>query len=288
MGMTDPRDEVILKREALESDIGKREAKLESLQKKLDQVNKSDNRVAPVRHKRKLLFISLAVAILVLFLLWFVSMVLSNLERVRSGTTVESFLSGNDGTQTLLPGAVVGTNSAQGEAVETDDDPQVGPHDALLTIVEFSDFQCPFCKDAFPIIKDLLASHGDKIRFIYRDFPVQSLHPLAQTAAEAGECAHAQGKFFPYHDKLFINQDSLTSNSFVAFAQELNMDVAAFSTCLTKHTFTQEVNQDYSAGVTAGVTGTPTFFVNGRRVPGVIPRDIWEKIYQSVVAPNGS
>jgi protein-disulfide isomerase len=112
------------------------------------------------------------------------------------------------------------------------DEPVRGPANAPIEIVEFSDFQCPFCGRAVPTIDKLLATYGDRIKLVYRDFPLTSLHPHAYDAAEAGECARQQGKFWEYHDRLFANQRALASADLVRHAADLDLDVPAFSACL--------------------------------------------------------
>lgn len=162
----------------------------------------------------------------------------------------------------------------------TDDDPSMGATDARLTIVEFSDFQCPFSLRAFPVIREAMARYGNRLRVVYRDFPVDSLHEFARRAAEAGQCAHAQGKFWAYHDKLFAHAGILDDASLRKYARAVGLDGQQFDVCLSSGRFAAEVAADVEAGQKLGVRGTPTwFFVLGndtahaRRVEGVIPRE---------------
>ena len=164
------------------------------------------------------------------------------------------------------------------------DDPTLGTPGAPVTIVEFADFGCPYSKEASFVIRTLAAQYPEKFHLIYRDFPIAELHPIAGKAAEAGECAHEQGKFWEYHDKLYQNQDTLDDASFDIFATALNLDVAKFHQCLTSGKYTDEVAQDYQDGVNADVRGTPTFFINGNRIAGSIPKDILEKVLLTVNA----
>ena len=165
----------------------------------------------------------------------------------------------------------------------TFDDPSLGPSSAVMTIVEFADFGCPYSRESSFAVRELASQYPDSVRFVYRDFPLLDIHPIAQKAAEAGECAQDQGKFWEYHDKLYQNQSSLTQERFVEFASELNLNVYQFKTCLESGRYADEVVEDYQAGVEAGVRGTPTFFVNGRRVAGAIPKEILDSLIQSVV-----
>lgn len=162
--------------------------------------------------------------------------------------------------------------------VESADDPSLGPADAKVTIVEFSEFQCPFSQEAFPIIKQVIAKYGDKVRFVFRDFPLSSIHPEAQAAAEAASCANEQNKFWALHDLFFLNQADLSGTALTAYATQARVDPVAFGACRQTTKYLSEVQRDVVDGVAAGVTGTPTFFVNGWRLEGVLSMDAWEKI----------
>ncbi|MBI4019830.1 MAG: DsbA family protein, partial [Candidatus Aenigmarchaeota archaeon] len=159
-------------------------------------------------------------------------------------------------------------------AVSADDDPAVGPADAKVTVIEFSDFQCPFCgrfyTQTLPQIKQNYVDTG-KIRFVYRDFPLESIHPNARPAANAAECADEQGKFWEYHNKLFENQGSLSDAYYKQAASELGLDMEQFNSCYDSKKYDAEVSKDFQDGASAGVTGTPTVFVNGRAIVGAQP-----------------
>ncbi|MFC1687038.1 DsbA family protein [Patescibacteria group bacterium] len=164
--------------------------------------------------------------------------------------------------------------------VVTSDDPSLGPKDAKVTIVEFGDFQCPFCREVFPTVREVLSLYEGQIRYIWRDFPVSSEHPQAALAASAGECVAEQDvdKFWSFHDQLFINQSDLSQEALIRYAQGVGVDVNDFSECLLEEKYLQEVIFDYNDGIAAGVTGTPTFFINGRRISGVIPLNVFKDI----------
>jgi protein-disulfide isomerase len=153
-------------------------------------------------------------------------------------------------------------------------DPTLGSDKASLTIVEFADFGCPYSRKASFSLRALALAYGEKIRYIYRDFPIAEIHPEAFLAAQAGECANEQNGFWAYHDMLYQNQDDLSRNSLRAYAQAVGLDLGAFDRCLASGRYRQEVEDDYAAGVAAGVVGTPTFFFNGRRVEGAIPLEV--------------
>ncbi len=162
--------------------------------------------------------------------------------------------------------------------VATSDDPSLGPANAKVTIVEFGDFECPFCKQSFPIIRTLMQEFKDDARLVYRDFPLETIHPKARFAALAGYCAEEQGLFWPLHDKLFQNQEDLSQAAIAGYANQIGADARAFTACISSQAAQDEVNQDIAAGQAAGVLGTPTWFINGIRVAGVIPEDVFRQI----------
>ena len=166
------------------------------------------------------------------------------------------------------------------------DDPSQGPIDAPIVLVEFSDFQCPYCQRATGILSDLIDRYADQIRFIYKDFPLSN-HPQAFKAAEAGNCAHEQGMFWPLHDKMFVNQDALDVPSLNSYALELGLDQEAFSICLEESRYSEQVQQDLQAGRRGGVSSTPTVFINGRPVMGAVPLETLEEIVLEELAASG-
>jgi len=161
-----------------------------------------------------------------------------------------------------------------------DDDPSIGSPDAPVTIIEFSDFQCPFCArfslDTLPQLKENYISKG-KVRMVFRDFPL-GFHAQALPAAEAAECADEQGKFWEMHDKIFQNQGSLGTSSYKQWAKDLGLDSAKFDACLDSGKYANEVNKDLQDGQSAGVSGTPTFFINGKEVVGAQPFSVFQQV----------
>lgn len=153
----------------------------------------------------------------------------------------------------------------------TDKDHIRGNKDAKVTLVEFSDFQCPYCSKYEPTVSQALAEYKDKIRVIYKHFPLESIHPFARPAAEASECAAEQGKFWEYHDELFANQDKFADSYFGELAKKLGLDTSKFSTCVTSGRGKVKVDADYQQGISAGVQGTPHTLVNGIAVSGAVP-----------------
>ena len=146
--------------------------------------------------------------------------------------------------------------------------PTLGKADAPITLVEFSDFQCPFCKGMAPTLKEVAEKLGDKVKIVYRQYPIASIHPFAVKAAEASLCANEQGKFWELHDAMFEDQKKLAVTDLKATAVRLGMDGKKFDTCLDSGRYVEQVQNDLREGQRAGVTGTPAVFINGIEVPG--------------------
>lgn len=159
-------------------------------------------------------------------------------------------------------------------------DPSIGPEGALLTIVEFGDFECPFCRKAYPDIRAFQAAHPNDVRIVWRDFPLLDVHARAQEVAEAAACANDQGKFWAYHDKLFENQGKFGDAALIIYAQQIGLDLQTFNQCRASDAHLSEITGDLRDSITLGNTGTPTFFVNGQRIPGAVPRSLWEKMFE--------
>lgn len=143
-----------------------------------------------------------------------------------------------------------------------------GPENAPVTLVEYGDFQCPHCAAAHPVVKRLQRHFGDKLRFVFRHFPLTEMHPLAAAAAEAAEFAGAHRRFWEMHDGIFDNQDRLGLPLLILLAGNLNLSAPSLEEALTQGRFKAKVEQDFLGGVRSGVNGTPGFFVNGHRHDG--------------------
>ena len=157
--------------------------------------------------------------------------------------------------------------------VATEGHPSHGPADAPVTIVEFSDFECPYCQAMLGTIKNVQETYGEKIRLVYRQFPLNSIHPNAQKAAEASLCASDQDRFWEMHDLMFEDQRGLSVEALTKKAESLELDGSTFETCLTSNKYAEQVKQDVMDGTVVGVTGTPAVFVNGRPLIGNVPYD---------------
>lgn len=150
----------------------------------------------------------------------------------------------------------------------TDSDHIQGPMDAPVTLIEYGDFECPYCGAAYPVVRHIQQALGDQLRFVFRNFPITESHPHAEQAAEAAEAAGAQGKYWEMFDMLFENQHALDLNSLVDDAQELGLDMDRFRQDLDEHTYLERVESDVLTGARSGVNGTPTFFINKERYDG--------------------
>ncbi len=157
---------------------------------------------------------------------------------------------------------------------------------APVTIVEFSDFQCPFCQKTEATLKHLLAKYNGRVKLAYRDFPLHEIHGQAEKAAEASRCAGEQGKYWEYHDALFVDQSKLDDGSLTARARKLNLDGKAFQSCLASGKFKDEIEADRQDGSKVGVAGTPSFFINGTFVNGAQPLADFEKIIDAELASS--
>ena len=158
--------------------------------------------------------------------------------------------------------------------------PSHGPANAPVTIVEFSDFECPFCKNLYPTMKLVENTYADKVRVVFRQFPLTTLHPNAQKAAEASLCANDQQRFWEFHDAMFQDQGNLTVAGLKQKAVQLNLDEATFGSCLDSGKHAEAVRKDIAEGARLGITGTPATFINGRYLNGALPYADFVKIIE--------
>tara|TARA_Y100001968_G_scaffold313639_1_gene338038 strand:+ start:2056 stop:3213 length:1158 start_codon:yes stop_codon:yes gene_type:complete len=166
------------------------------------------------------------------------------------------------------------------------DDPIYGSPDAPVVIVEFSDFQCPYCSRVNPTLEQVKTTYGDKVALVFRDFPLP-MHKEAPQAGAAAQCANDQGKFWEYHDKLFANQRALEDDKLKGYAAELGLDSAAFDSCLESGKYLAEVEEDKKAGAAVGVAGTPAFFINGQFLNGARPFESFKELIDSELKAKG-
>jgi protein-disulfide isomerase len=162
--------------------------------------------------------------------------------------------------------------------------PSKGPDNAPVTIVKFEDYQCPYCRQVQPILRELLSQYSDKIRLVHKDLPLDAIHPQARLAAEAARCAGEQGKFWNYHDALYASSPNATQENLKSYAKELGLDVDAFVRCLGSGKFKSVVQRDLVEGAQLGVTGTPTLFINGREISGTQSKEAFQSILDEELA----
>jgi protein-disulfide isomerase len=163
--------------------------------------------------------------------------------------------------------------------------PALGPSDAPVTIVEFSDYQCPYCVRWYnQVYKRLVQEYEGKIRFVYRDFPLEGIHPDATPAAIAAHCAGEQDAYFLFHDALFSNKYGLGTDAYLLYATELELDLTSFQTCLAEKRYADQVEKDIRYGYSIGVSSTPTFFVNGIAIVGAQPYEVFQQLIEQELA----
>src|SRR6266851_5077012 len=168
-------------------------------------------------------------------------------------------------------------------AVASTGHPSLGAKDAPVTMVEFGDFQCPFCRASENSVKEVRAKYGNKLRIVYMDFPL-GIHEHAMDAANAARCAGEQDKFWQYHDAIFADQSKLAPADLKASAAKLGLNAKKFDACLEKAKYQPQIQQDMAEATKLGVTGTPTFFINGREITGAQPAQKFEDVIDDEIA----
>lgn len=165
----------------------------------------------------------------------------------------------------------------------TEDDPFLGTDEPLVYIVAYESFSCPYCKSNQADLKKMMEKFSPIVRFVFKDFPTESLHPNVFQAHVAAGCAQAQNKFWEYHDVLFANQENIAKADLKKYAQDLDLDMTEFNTCFTEEKPSIEIRQDYAQGVNLGVYGTPSYVVNGQLISGEVTFDVWEQIIGFII-----
>jgi len=184
----------------------------------------------------------------------------------------------------LAASAAASTSESAGLSIENE--PTLGSESAPLTVVVFADFGCPYSQQSAFTLRSAAAEYGDKVRVVYKDFPLVDLHPEAELASEAAACADDQGKFWEMHDRIYQNQSDLSAENLTNHARSLGLEMGKFISCFNNSAHQSEIAADFEEGLKLGVYGTPTFFLNGQRVNGVMPADLLrstiEKMSQNV------
>src|SRR6476660_4288805 len=145
-------------------------------------------------------------------------------------------------------------------------DHHLGNVNAAITLVEYGDFQCPYCRRAHPLVKRLLKERGNGLHFVFRNFPLRKIHPLAHISAITAEAAGKQGKFWEIHDLIFENQDRLSADYLLSLVEDMDLDLAQFAEDSKSEEILDKIERDFESGIRSGVNGTPTFFLNGSHV----------------------
>lgn len=189
----------------------------------------------------------------------------------------------NDFNTTTTASAI----SADRLILERSDAPYLGNAEAKVVVVEFVDFKCPNCLAEAPIIKSLVQKYGSKLKLIIRNFPVESLHPGATQLAILAECAYEQGLYWPIHDYLYSKQTELLASLSdeeikSVIAPALSLDAKRLKICMSDRNTVVKVNRDYADGLKYGVRGTPTFFINGEKIEGVVPLEVWDQFFSKL------
>lgn len=170
----------------------------------------------------------------------------------------------------------------------TADDHVQGLADAPVTVIEYGDYECPYCRGAFRDVQEMLASYRGQIRFVFRNFPIPQLHPHATQAAEAAEAADAQGKFWPMYELLLQPHAHLDTDSLMSYAGELGLDVPSFAEDVAGERYAARIENDIQEGLRNGVNATPKFYVNGQRVDGKVPLEHLEELVRQAVRASGA
>lgn len=185
----------------------------------------------------------------------------------------------------LLAGCSSAPAAPTGPITPRADSPSMGNPSAKVVIEEFGDFQCPACKGAAEIADEIVKKFSGEVKFVWRQYPLEQIHDGAMPAALASECANEQGKFWEYHDVLYANQKSFTSDDLKSAAQSVGLDMAKFTECFDSKKYKDAVRQDQALGNSRNIGGTPTFFVNGDLLPSWKP-DVFESFVQQKIQEN--
>ncbi|MED5261167.1 MAG: thioredoxin domain-containing protein [Myxococcota bacterium] len=179
-----------------------------------------------------------------------------------------------------------GPDPAKRYTVDLKGAPAIGPEDAAVTVVEFSDFQCPFCARVLPTLDQIRNEYGDQVRVVFKHLPL-SFHQKAPAAHAASEAAHKQGKFWEMHDKIFKNQRQMSEANYVVWAGEIGLDVETFKKDMASAAIKARVDQDVKEAGRLGVTGTPGFFINGRHMSGAKPFSEFKVVIDEEIKKEG-
>ena len=214
----------------------------------------------------------LAAVLIMLCVIWLAGLIVNNLLHIYRGDLFDKT------TLTWVTAAGYEQNKKAASQVLTEDDPYTGTDEPMVYIVAYESFACPWSKENQIDLKKMLDKFGPLVRFVFKDFPTEGLHENVFNAHLAANCAIEQKKFWEYHDLLFANQGKFSKPELKAYAAQLGLDKTTFDACLDSEKFSQEIRQDYAQGVNLGVSGTPSYVVNGQLLKGAVPMDLWEQV----------
>jgi protein-disulfide isomerase len=189
-----------------------------------------------------------------------------------------------DAVRALVDAASVEVNLEPPRHAVAADGPALGPGEAPVTIVEFSDFECPYCRQAAPIVKELRKRYPEQIRVVYRHFPLESIHPRSRAAALASACAEDQGRFWEFHDKVFESPHALSDAELRSHAEALALELARYDECIRTNAHRARIDADIAAARGVGISGTPAFLVNGVLLTGAQPIEDFERVIRRELA----
>lgn len=182
----------------------------------------------------------------------------------------------------------IDTTTTPRRVVKTGNEPTRGPDSAPVKIIAFEDFECPFCQQAEPILQRVLGTYGAQVQLIYVDFPLTEVHPHSFAAAVAGECAYTQGKFWEFHDILYPNQSNLAQADLIKYAKQVELDMAQFNECINTQRAVSAVYTNITEGKRLGITGTPTFYINGIEFAGVLTYEGFQRVIDAELVRLGA
>lgn len=169
-------------------------------------------------------------------------------------------------------------------SIDISNAPTKGPENAPITIVEFADFQCPYCATAQPVVNEILKQYKDKVRFVFKNYPLVQIHPEAIPAAIAAECANKQGKYWQMHDALFENHKNLNEQTYISAAEKIGLKMEDFNNCRKDQAMVDKINSDIEYGQSLGINATPAFYINGIQLMGALPKSEFEKVINNELA----
>lgn len=222
----------------------------------------------------------LASTLILILVIWFIFLVINNLVHFYRGDTFDKT------TLTWVNSDEVAKNQEATSALLTEDDPYKGVDKAMIYVVSYQSFACPYSKENQADLKVMLDKFGPLVRFVFKDFPTEGLHENVFNAHLAANCAQEQNKFWEYHDVLFANQGKFSKAELKAYAEQLGLKMSDFDACLDSEKYSQEIRQDYAQGVNLGVEGTPSYIINGQLIKGTVTTELWEEVIGFILKQN--